>query len=358
MWKIRSGTFPSVGAVRKRGTTVHHRGRGLPGRAAGGCRHGPDASSSPGTATTRPSSSATPRTATCTSSSPSPSTTRRRSTATRRFIDDVVELVVKKYDGALKAEHGTGRNMAPFVEAEWGPEAKAVMEPLKALVDPDAPAQPGRDPQPRPARPPGGPQAHARRGGGSRQVHRVRLLRAQVPEPGADPHAPAAHRGAPGDGPSGRTPARTPPCSPSLEAAFPYMAVETCAVDGLCATACPVGIDTGQLTKRFRRASHSRLAQTHRPGRWPATSPRWNRSCAWRLRSGHLVQACSGPGPCPPSPGCSGRPSAPPTSGAPRCRRPAKARLPLTDPGRGPGHLLPGLHLPHHGPPARRARAS
>ena len=40
-----------------------------------------------------------------------------------RFIDDVVELVVKKYDGALKAEHGTGRNMAPFVETEWGPEA-------------------------------------------------------------------------------------------------------------------------------------------------------------------------------------------------------------------------------------------
>ena len=40
-----------------------------------------------------------------------------------RMMDDVVNLVVRRYDGALKAEHGTGRNIAPFVETEWGPEA-------------------------------------------------------------------------------------------------------------------------------------------------------------------------------------------------------------------------------------------
>jgi D-lactate dehydrogenase len=39
-----------------------------------------------------------------------------------RFMDDVCDLVVEKYDGSLKAEHGTGRNMAPFVELEWGKE--------------------------------------------------------------------------------------------------------------------------------------------------------------------------------------------------------------------------------------------
>ena len=60
-----------------------------------------------------------------------------------RFIEDVVELVVKKYDGALKAEHGTGRNMAPFVETEWGPEAYAVMKRLKGLCDPDGILNPG-----------------------------------------------------------------------------------------------------------------------------------------------------------------------------------------------------------------------
>ncbi len=38
------------------------------------------------------------------------------------------ELVVSKYDGSLKAEHGTGRNMAPFVEMEWGKDAYSLNE--------------------------------------------------------------------------------------------------------------------------------------------------------------------------------------------------------------------------------------
>jgi D-lactate dehydrogenase len=59
------------------------------------------------------------------------------------LMDDVVDLVVKKYDGALKAEHGTGRNMAPFLETEWGPEAVAIMRRLKALADPDGLLNPG-----------------------------------------------------------------------------------------------------------------------------------------------------------------------------------------------------------------------
>src|SRR5262249_18013464 len=60
-----------------------------------------------------------------------------------RFIDELVELVVKRYDGALKAEHGTGRNMAPFVETEWGGEALAIMKRLKALCDPTRLLNPG-----------------------------------------------------------------------------------------------------------------------------------------------------------------------------------------------------------------------
>ena len=36
------------------------------------------------------------------------------------LMNDVKTLVVDKYDGSLKAEHGTGRNMAPFVKYEWG----------------------------------------------------------------------------------------------------------------------------------------------------------------------------------------------------------------------------------------------
>ncbi|MDR2585978.1 MAG: FAD-binding oxidoreductase [Prevotellaceae bacterium] len=48
---------------------------------------------------------------------------------------DVIALVVDKYDGSLKAEHGTGRNMAPFVAREWGKEAFEVMVRIKDLFD-------------------------------------------------------------------------------------------------------------------------------------------------------------------------------------------------------------------------------
>ena len=49
----------------------------------------------------------------------------------------VAKLVVEEYDGSLKAEHGTGRNMAPFVKYEWREEAYEVMKELKAIFDPD-----------------------------------------------------------------------------------------------------------------------------------------------------------------------------------------------------------------------------
>ncbi|MEI6291196.1 MAG: FAD-binding and (Fe-S)-binding domain-containing protein, partial [Chloroflexota bacterium] len=52
------------------------------------------------------------------------------------FMDDLVHLVVDRYDGALKAEHGTGRNVAPFVAAEWGSDAYAIMSELKNILDP------------------------------------------------------------------------------------------------------------------------------------------------------------------------------------------------------------------------------
>lgn len=39
--------------------------------------------------------------------------------------------MAEKHGGSLKAEHGTGRNVAPFVEMEWGPAAYALMWELK-----------------------------------------------------------------------------------------------------------------------------------------------------------------------------------------------------------------------------------
>ena len=53
------------------------------------------------------------------------------------MMRDVARLVVEEYDGSLKAEHGTGRNMAPFVKYEWGDKAYEAMKELKAIFDPD-----------------------------------------------------------------------------------------------------------------------------------------------------------------------------------------------------------------------------
>ena len=60
-----------------------------------------------------------------------------------KMMHDVARLVIEEYDGSLKAEHGTGRNMAPFVKYEWGEEAYQVMCELKDIFDPDHLLNPG-----------------------------------------------------------------------------------------------------------------------------------------------------------------------------------------------------------------------
>jgi D-lactate dehydrogenase len=292
LWKIRSGTFPSVGAVRQRGTTVLIEDVAFPiekladaatdlthlftkhgyteaiifGHAKDGNLH-----------------------FVITQSFNDQAAVDRYA----RFMDDVVELVVKKYDGALKAEHGTGRNMAPFVETEWGPEAKAIMERLKNLVDPHRLLNPGVILN---------ADAHC---------HLANLK----PMPGVEeevdkciecgycePKCPSRELTLT---PRQRIVVRRemarlesshedPALLASLRADWSYDAVETCAADGLCATACPVGIDTGQLTKRFRRASHSRRSQklALTVARHFATLEPVMRLA---LRSGHLVQSLFGP---------------------------------------------------------------
>ena len=59
------------------------------------------------------------------------------------FMGDLVDLIVDKYDGSLKAEHGTGINMAPHVEREWGAKATELMWRVKRLADPDGILAPG-----------------------------------------------------------------------------------------------------------------------------------------------------------------------------------------------------------------------
>ena len=57
---------------------------------------------------------------------------------TKNFGDLVKEMSerVSGFGGSLKAEHGTGRMVAPFVEMEWGRKAYEINRRIKAIFDP------------------------------------------------------------------------------------------------------------------------------------------------------------------------------------------------------------------------------
>ena len=58
---------------------------------------------------------------------------------TKNFGDLVKEMSerVSGFGGSLKAEHGTGRMVAPFVEMEWGKKAYELNRRIKAIFDPE-----------------------------------------------------------------------------------------------------------------------------------------------------------------------------------------------------------------------------
>jgi len=170
------------------------------------------------------------------------------------FIDDMVELVVHRYDGALKAEHGTGRNMAPFVETEWGAEAHEIMRELKDLVDPKGILNPD--------------VILTKRTG----LHTQDLKSLPVVEDVVDsciecgacePRCPSRdftltprqrivirrslqrlkQKNAP------ESDLRT---AKEIERDYSFQGLATCATDGLCSMDCPVNINTGDLVKQLR----------------------------------------------------------------------------------------------------------
>ncbi|MFF5854490.1 FAD-binding and (Fe-S)-binding domain-containing protein [Streptomyces sp. NPDC012751] len=170
------------------------------------------------------------------------------------FMDEFCAMVVQRFDGSLKAEHATGRNMTPFLESEWGPRATELMWRIKQIVDPHGVLAPGvvlnRD-----------PEAHLRG-----------LKTIPVTESAADPCIecgfcePVCPSRDLTTTPRQRIVllremTRQPDGSAAMEGllgSYGYDAVDTCAGDSTCAIACPVGIDTGAMMKGFRHRRHSR----------------------------------------------------------------------------------------------------
>lgn len=266
LWRVRKGLFPSVGALRKTGTSVIIEDVGFPQeRLAQGARdlrgllnaHGYDEAILFGHALSGNLHFV------FTVDWAIPGETARYG----HFMEALAGLVSGEYQGSLKSEHGTGRNMAPFVEREWGSAAYTVMQRIKAIFDPSGILNPGVILNSDPA------------------VH----LKNLKPLPAADPWVDACIE-------CGFCepvcPSRNLTLAPrqriavyreikSLERSredaarlhqlkedFVYEGEQTCAADGLCSVHCPVGIDTGRLIKQLREKSLGRLPKAF--GLWIA----------------------------------------------------------------------------------------
>ena len=273
-WAIRSGIFPSVGGMRREGTTcliedIAFHIEDLPDAtedlSALLDRHGYDDSCIYGHALEGNFHFIINQ------SFDSEAEVRRY----EAMIRDVAEMVVGKYDGSLKAEHGTGRNMAPFVKYEWGEKAFGIMKRVKELFDPHGLLNPGvifnDDPEcflknfkALPVLKPWADDSKAvepelaeiykklnkciecgfcevnclscgftlssrTRIATQREITSLR----ELPDPTA----------------SEQTRLRT------LEKEYSYTGEQTCAGDGLCSTSCPMGINVADLTHQLRRVN-------------------------------------------------------------------------------------------------------
>ncbi|SHO44518.1 D-lactate dehydrogenase [Desulfopila aestuarii DSM 18488] len=251
LWNIRKGLFPAVGAVRETGTTViiedvafpiqhlaaatvelqqvmarYHYHHGIIfGHALEGNLH-----------------------FVFTQDFSTPAEVERYG----NFMHDVCTMVVEKYDGSLKAEHGTGRNMAPFVEYEWGHEAYHLMERIKDIFDPNHLLNPGVILNTN-------PKAHLENLKPLAATHQLvdKCIECGFCEPECPSRnltlSPRQRITVQRQISRLKAMGKSPEQVETLQKAYQYAGDDTCATDGLCKTACPVEINTGDLTKELRR---------------------------------------------------------------------------------------------------------
>ncbi|WP_298603887.1 FAD-binding and (Fe-S)-binding domain-containing protein [Zoogloea sp.] len=208
------------------------------------------------------------------------------------FMDELCTVLVGKYDASLKAEHGTGRNMAPFVELEWGSQAYGLMKEIKQLFDPAGLLNPGVIINDDPA-------AHLKHlkpmpAAGQLYAPVDRCIECGFCEPQCPSHGltlsprqrivgwrELSRREANGEAPG------------QLGEDYLYMGLDTCATCGLCSTACPVGIETGALTRAVRGEQLSGVARSL--GRVAANHFGATQALARSaLKAGHLAEAIVG----------------------------------------------------------------
>ncbi len=169
------------------------------------------------------------------------------------FMGSLVELIVDRYDGSLKAEHGTGINMAPYVGHEWGERATGLMWRARQLADPEGVL---------------GPDVVITRNEG---VHLRDLMTTPPIEEEAtacvecgfcEPVCPSRDLTLT---PRQRIVLRREMVRQGEDTAvrralieeFAYDGIDTCAIDGSCLIVCPVGIDTGKFISEFRTREHT-----------------------------------------------------------------------------------------------------
>ncbi|MCK9628052.1 MAG: FAD-binding oxidoreductase [Bacteroidales bacterium] len=173
-----------------------------------------------------------------------------------RFMDDLADMVVDKYNGSLKAEHGTGRNMAPYVEKEWGENAYRIMREVKILFDPKGILNPGVILN----------EDHKIHLKNLKPMATIRESADKCMECGfcegvcvaegftlSPRQRVAIHREIERLNQTGEEPHR----AAEIKSLYKYSGLATCATDSLCAMKCPVKIDTGKLVKELRHESHS-----------------------------------------------------------------------------------------------------
>ena len=258
-WKIRKGLFPAVGAVRKSGTTVIIEDVAYPINDLADAtlelqamfkKYGYDEAIIFGHALEGNLHFVFTQ------------AFEEQSEITRyeNFMEEVANQVAVKYKGSLKAEHGTGRNMAPFVELEWGSDAYELMKEIKQIFDPKGLINPGvilND---------------------DKKIHLKNFKEMPVTDDYIDKCIECGY------------------CEPSCPSNFltltprqriassrymttlknqgrndelkvfaklyQYDGVETCATCSLCSLSCPIGIDTGSLTKKLRSNQIGKLGHS------------------------------------------------------------------------------------------------